>query len=81
MSQQQPFRPPQRVDLYAPMEAAQPGPPPLVLRVVVTPNVDGVVGGVPMSNRRVEPYVLLSSLPDEIRQRVELAIQARLQAM
>lgn len=78
---QQPFKPPQRVDLYAPMEAARVGPPPLVLRVIVTPNADSVVGGVPMANRRAEPYVLLSALPDELRQRVELAVQARLQAM
>ncbi len=71
----------QLVDLYKPVQAANPGPPPLVLRIITIPNVDHVVGGVPMGTKKAEPYVLLSALPDEIRNRVEIAIQTRLASM
>lgn len=66
----------QRVDLYKPIIAERIGPAPMVLRVGVTPHVDNLVGGVPPSAMKAEAYVLLSALPDELRARVELAIQA-----
>jgi hypothetical protein len=69
---------PQKVDLYQPIAASRVGPPPLALRVAVTPNVDSFVGGVPQSTQRVETYVLLSALPQELQERVKLAVQALL---
>jgi len=65
---------PQRVELYQPMMAARPGPAPLVLRVGVSSNTS-ISEGVPAASTRVEAYVLLSALPVELRQRVELAVQ------
>jgi len=44
------------------------------LRIGVA-NVDSIVGGVPAASGRIETYVLLSALPEEIRKRVETAIQ------
>lgn len=71
----------QKVDIYQPMMASSVGPAPLALRVGITPNNDSVAGGMPMSNVRVETYVLLSALPDELRRRVDLAIQALITGM
>lgn len=68
----------QKVNLYQPLMADRVGPAPLVLRAAVTPNTDSVMGGVPISTTKVEAYVLLSALPQELRQRVELAVQALL---
>ena len=68
---------PQRVDLYQPIVAAQSGPAPLAVRVGV-PNNASMSEGVPAGGYRVETYVLLSALPDELRRRVELAVQALL---
>lgn len=66
----------QRVDLYQPIIASRVGPAPVLLRVAVTPNVDFVAGGVPVSSQRIETYVLASALPEELRERVKLAVQA-----
>lgn len=64
----------QHIDLYQPI--AGKGPAPLVLRVLVgQSNYDNMLGGVPASQTKVENYVLLSALPEELRQRVELAVQ------
>jgi len=71
----------QKVDLYKPIIADRVGAPPLVLRIGVTRQVDHIQGGVPQSSMKAEPYVLLSALPDEIRQRVETAIQMQLAAV
>ena len=68
---------PQSVDLYQPIVAARPGPAPLALRVGV-PNQNSISEGVPSGQLRGETYVLLSALPDELRRRVELAVQALL---
>jgi len=70
------MNPQQKVDLYQPLVATRVGAPPLVLRAVVTPNVGNMVGGVPQSTTKIENYVLLSALPEELRRRVELAVQA-----
>lgn len=64
----------QQVNLYQPMIANQGGPAPLALRVGV-PNHNSISEGVPTGGLRVETYVLLSALPDELKRRVELAIQ------
>jgi hypothetical protein len=65
---------PQRVDLYQPMVTER-GPAPLALRVGVK-NPNSISEGVPSNVVKIETYVLLSALPTELRNRVELAIQA-----
>ena len=64
---------PQRVDLYQPMIATR-GPAPIAMRVGIV-NQMSISEGVPVGNLKPETYVLLSALPDELRRRVELAIQ------
>jgi hypothetical protein len=66
---------PQRVDLYAPILAARPGPAPIALRVGV-PNQTAISEGVPVGGMKPVTYVQLEALPDELRRRVELAVQA-----
>lgn len=66
----------QKVDLYQPMFNNRVGPPPIALRVGVTPNVDMIQGGPMQGNTRIETYVLLSALPTELQERVRLAVQA-----
>ena len=67
---------PQRVDLLQPLISARTGPAPIALRVGV-PNATSISEGVPSSNlAKVETYVLLSALPEGLRAKVELAIQA-----
>lgn len=66
----------QRVDLFQPMIAHKAGPPPLSLRVGIINN-DSISEGVPSGGQvKAEAYVLLSALPEDLRRRVELAIQA-----
>ena len=65
----------QRVNLFQPIVAEAAGAAPLALRVGV-PNNNSISEGVPQGGQiRVETYVLLSALPEELRRRVELAIQ------
>lgn len=65
----------QRVDLYQPMIATKAGPAPLTLRVGVINN-DSISEGVPSGGQvKAESYVLLSALPEDLRRRVELAVQ------
>jgi hypothetical protein len=66
---------PQRVDLFQPIVSARPGAPPLALRIGCS-NQNSISEGVPSGGLRVETYVLLSALPEELRRRVELAVQA-----
>lgn len=66
----------QKVDLYQPIVNSRVGPPPLALRVGVTPNANSIVGGVPQGVSKIETYVLLSALPSELQERVKLAVQA-----
>jgi len=66
---------PQSVDLYLPIVAARVGVPPLALRVGVTDNVSFMEGGVPATTSKSVTYVLLSALPEELQERVRLAIQ------
>ena len=65
----------QRIDLFQPILANAPGASPVALRIGV-PNNNSIGGGVPSGGTvRVETYVLLSALPEELRRRVELAVQ------
>lgn len=77
MANPQPIQP-QRVDLYAPIVAAR-GPAPLALRVAV-PNQMSIADGVPVGGMRSATYVQLEALPEELRRRVELAVQALISA-
>jgi len=70
-----------KVDLYQPVEASRIGPPPLVIRTIVTPNNVMVAGGVPATTRKAEDYVLLSALPKELQERVKVAVQAIISGM
>jgi hypothetical protein len=71
----------QRADLQQPIAAAHVGPAPLTIRTVITPTNAAMVGGVPQNSQRGEIYVLLSALPDELRERVKLAVQAIIAGM
>lgn len=64
----------QKVDLYQPIVAASAGPAPLAIRVGVQ-NQNSISEGVPSGGMKAETYVLLSALPEELRRRVELAVQ------
>jgi hypothetical protein len=71
----------QKVNLFQPLLADRGGAPPLVLKVGI-PNQYSISEGVPQGNQiRAEAYVLLSALPDELRRRVELAIQVLIAGM
>ena len=64
----------QKVELYHPIVAASGRRPPLALRIGI-PQTDSISEGVPAGGFRAETYVLLSALPEELRRRVELAVQ------
>lgn len=65
-----------KVDLYQPIVSSRIGPPPVALRVGVTPNVGMTESGPQHGISRIETYVLLSALPTELQERVKLAVQA-----
>ena len=71
----------QKVDLYQPIESNRVGPAPIVIRAIVTPTSEYVVGGTPSVSRRAEDYVLLAALPKELQERVKVAVQALLASM
>jgi hypothetical protein len=70
-----------RVDLFRPVYASHVGPPPVVIRAIVTTNQNSIAGGVPQEALRAESYVLLSSLPKELQDRVKTAVQAIISGM
>lgn len=70
-----------KADIYRPVYSTRVGPPPLVIRAVVTKNTDYVSGGMPQAALKVEDYVCLSSLPSELQERVRTAIQALISGM
>ena len=70
-----------KIDIYQPIEANRVGPPPLVIRAIVTPTNAMTVGGMPTDSRRAEDYVLLSALPRELQERVRTAVQAIITGM
>lgn len=71
----------QKVDLYQPMIHTRVGPPPLFINVGVNRHAAETMGGPVENVVRPESYVLLSALPDELRERVKTAIQAMLSSM
>lgn len=64
-----------KANLFEPIHATTIGNPPMVVRTLVTTNQSHTAGGVPTGNQRWEAYVLLSALPEELQQRIKLAIQ------
>jgi hypothetical protein len=64
-----------RVNPYEILVAPTGAAPPLVM-ILQTSSRNEFVGGVPANAARNEHYVLLSALPEELRQRVVTAIQA-----
>lgn len=70
-----------KADLYQPIVADKPGPPPLSLRTIITVHQDHFVGGVPETSQKGEVYVLLSVLPRELQERVKTAIQVLISGM
>lgn len=70
-----------RANLFQPIRATTIGPPPVVLRAIVTTNNDYVVGGMPEAQLKAESYVLLSVLPKELQERVKTAVQAIISGM
>lgn len=63
-------------DLYTTVIAARQGPPPLVINVVSSPKTMEFVGGVPASSTRTDSYILFTALPQELQERVKVAVQA-----
>lgn len=68
----------QSVDLYSPILASRKGKPPLVLQVGVQKQDQYTVEGPQVSPIKAESYVLLSALPEDLRRKVETAVQALL---
>lgn len=67
----------QKVNLYEqPIEAGENGTPPLFVKVVTHPRTMEMVGGVPATANKTVTYILYDALPDELRMRVKLAIDA-----
>lgn len=65
-----------KADLYQPVENIRVGPPPIVLRTIITPRADGLVEGMPTSAKQPAAYVLVSALPEDLQRRIQLAVQA-----
>ena len=63
-------------NLFQPVEHAGRGPAPIVIKVITTSAPGETVGGVMATSNGAEFYVRLSALPDELQQRVTLAVQA-----
>ena len=67
----------QKVKLYEqPLVAVESGQPPLFIKVVTKPRTMEFVDGVPESATKMCTYVLYDALPDELRARVKVAIDA-----
>ena len=63
-------------DIYNVIVSNKRGNPPLVIRTLTTLDNKAMIDGIPQINQKIENYVLLSALPFELKQRVELAIQS-----
>jgi hypothetical protein len=71
----------QKINIFAPIMADKVGPAPVVINALITPNKSGYAECVPGNQQKIEQYVLLSVLPEELRRRVELAVQTLLTAL
>lgn len=70
-----------RADIYNPIVATRIGPPPVVIRALVTHNNSYIAGGMPQAAITAEDYVCLSALPKELQERVRTAVQAIVSGM
>lgn len=70
-----------KADIYNPIVATRIGPPPVVIRTLVTHNNNYIAGGMPQAAVTTEDYILLSSLPKELQERVKTAVQAIISGM
>ena len=68
-------------DIRRPIVAIHVGPAPVVLRTIITENVDYMMGGVPQAALKAEDYILLSSLPRELQERIKTVVQALIDGM
>ena len=67
----------QQVNMYEqPFSASEIGPVPLTIRVISMPRRVESMGGVMSSGQKTNTYVLYDVLPDELKARVKLAIDA-----
>lgn len=66
----------QLVNLNEPIKSVWQGAPPVVLNVTVTPNVQFTELGPVESPDRNESYVLVSSLPQDLQERIRIAVNA-----
>jgi hypothetical protein len=65
----------QLIDIYKPIASKTIGPAPIVINALITSSTAQTVNATMTKNQRIETYVLLSSLPQELKNKVELAIQ------
>lgn len=70
-----------KADIYLPITSTKVGPPPLVIRAMVTHNNSYMAGGMPQAAVTAEDYICLSALPRELQERVRTAVQALISGM
>jgi hypothetical protein len=71
----------QKINIFEPIMADKVGSPPVVINALITRNNSGYAECVPGNQQKIEQYVLLSSLPEELKRRVELAVQVLTSAL
>ena len=70
-----------KANLYQPVFSSVQGPAPLVIRAIISNNNNYIGGGVPQTSMTAEDYVLVSSLPRELQERIKVAIEALVAGM
>ena len=70
-----------RADLFQPIYSAHVGASPLIIKAIVKDNNHNMVGGVPQAALKLEHYVLVSALPQDLQERIKTAIQSIIAAM
>jgi len=70
-----------KANLYQPVFSTVQGPAPLVIRAIISNNNSYIGGGVPQTSMTAEDYVLVSSLPRELQERIKVAIEALVAGM
>lgn len=70
-----------KADIYLPITSTKVGPPPIVIRALVTHNNSYMAGGMPQAAVTAEDYICLSALPKELQERVRTAVQAIISGM
>lgn len=70
-----------KADIYRPVVATHVGPAPMILKTIIKENNHSMVGGVPQAALKLEHYVLVSALPQDLQERIKTAIQTLIAAM